>query len=69
MKSIGEGIFFQCNKLIRAYYGGTEMDWKYVIVGDYNMELERALFYYSETQPTGEGKYWHYGENGEPVAW
>ncbi|MBQ8546610.1 MAG: leucine-rich repeat protein [Clostridia bacterium] len=27
------------------------------------------VYWYSENEPTTEGKYWHYGENGEIVVW
>ena len=68
---IGAGAFDLCEKLERVYYGGTAEEWAEVSIDpDYNDPLLAAeIYHYSETQPTGEGRYWHYDENGEPVAW
>ena len=68
---IGAGAFDLCEKLERVYYGGTAEEWAEVSIDpDYNDPLLAAeIYHYSETQPTGEGKYWHYDENGEPVDW
>ena len=28
-----------------------------------------TVYYYSEEEPTVEGNYWHYDENGNPAIW
>ncbi|MBQ9709005.1 MAG: hypothetical protein IJV67_00080 [Clostridia bacterium] len=44
-------------------------DWAKITINNYNSELTNATrYYYSETQPTVAGKYWHY-VNGVPTAW
>ena len=36
----------------------------------WNNELTNATrYYYSDSQPTEEGNYWHYDENGEVTVW
>ena len=59
--SIAYGAFFFCDSLTELYYKGTESDWEKVSIGDYNTELTNATrYYYSETEPTVSGNYWHY---------
>lgn len=56
------------------YYCGTEADWENVDI--YTNESEYMpgihgtikLYFYSETAPTGEGRYWHYVD-GKPAIW
>lgn len=56
------------------YYLGTEADWENVDI--YKNESEYMpgihgtikLYFYSETAPTGEGRYWHYVD-GKPAIW
>lgn len=52
-----------------VYYGGTESDWADITIGSANYELNDAtIYYYSETEPTAEGNYWHYVD-GKLVVW
>ena len=56
------------------YYCGTQADWENVDI--YKNESEYMpgihgtikLYFYSETAPTGEGRYWHYVD-GKPAIW
>ncbi|MDE5548411.1 MAG: leucine-rich repeat domain-containing protein [Clostridia bacterium] len=70
--SIGESAFGGCRSLKAVYYKGTAEEWKAISIhSDGNSELTDATrYYYSETQPTEEGHYWHYDTDGvTPVAW
>ena len=68
--SIGNGAFKGCSRLTSVYYKGTAEEWKSIEIGDYNTCLTNATrYYYSENQPTTEGNYWHYDENGEIAVW
>lgn len=52
-----------------VYYGGTEAEWANVTIEMGNDMLKKATFYYySKTEPTDDGNYWHL-VNGEPFAW
>ena len=70
VKIIGGNAFYACNGLTGVYYEGTEADWNNVFV-DGNAGLDSAtLYYYSASQPTKSGNYWHYGTDGvTPVKW
>lgn len=69
--SIGTHAFYGCTSLDVVYYGGTESDWAEISIGDSNNDLTAATrYYYSETQPTEDGNFWHYAEDGvTPVIW
>lgn len=64
------GAFSACDSLTGVYYKGTEADWNNVFV-DGTAGLDSVtLYYYSASQPTKSGNYWHYGTDGvTPVKW
>ena len=67
--TIGDSAFSWCSNLTSVYYKGTAKNWANISIGEYNDDLTNATrYYYSETQPTTEGKYWHYVD-GEIVVW
>ena len=68
--SIGTYAFSSCSHLTTVYYTGTETEWSNIRIRSYNDYLTNATrYYYSETKPTTDGKYWHYDENGKIVIW
>ena len=67
--SIGYRAFDGCSGLTRVYYYGTAEDWEEISIGSSNDSLLYATrYYYSATQPTGDGNYWHYVDD-VPTAW
>lgn len=61
---IGNSVFAICDNLLSVYcYEGSDID-----ISDYVPETS-VTYYYSESEPTKDGNYWHYGENGEIVVW
>ena len=68
--SIGYDAFYGCSGLTSVYYGGTAEDWAGGIsIGSNNTSLTNApRYYYSETQPTTTGNYWHYVD-GVATKW
>jgi hypothetical protein len=67
--SIGIHAFYDCGSLKTLYYGGTAADWSQISIDSYNVAFTAATrYYYSETQPTTTGNYWHYVD-GVPTAW
>ena len=63
-----------CEYIDSVYYRGTAEEWANILFEFYGNESERIKraslrYYYSETQPTEKGKYWHYDENNEIVIW
>ena len=69
--SIGRSAFSGCSSLKTVYYKGTQDQWEDISIGDYNNDLtESPRYYYSASQPMGDGNYWHYAEDGKtPVIW
>ena len=66
---IGESAFSGCNGLTRVYYYGTAEDWEKILIYRPNDSLlDATRYYYSATQPTGNGNYWHYVDD-VPTAW
>ncbi len=66
--SIGDWAFYGCSSLTSVYYHGTESEWAEISI-DSNSDLPSATrYYYSESQPTDGGNYWHYVD-GVPTVW
>ena len=47
--SIGDYAFRSCSKLKHVYYGGSDLQWKEIEIGDYNSELTKATIHYAST--------------------
>ena len=61
---------YLCEGLESIYFAGTAEEWAGVEIKDKTEQLLAAtVYFYSEAEPTEEGSYWHYGEDGEVVAW
>ena len=68
--SIGDYAFLDVQMLTTVYFYGTEAEWREVTVGEGNEALTNAtVYFYSETEPTEEGNYWHYDSNGHFAFW
>ena len=68
--SIGAQAFYNCSSLESVYYNGTAEEWSCISIDSYNSYLTGATrYYYSEVEPTEDGNYWHYDENGNPIIW
>ena len=67
---IGYSAFEGCYNLETVYYTGTADEWGDISIGYYdNYFLENATrYYYSESEPTVVGNYWHYVD-GVPTKW
>ena len=50
------------------FYAGTEEQWANVIISSGNTALDNPPAFYSESQPTEEGNFWHYVD-GVPTLW
>ena len=70
--SIDSSAFGSCTNLDRIYYVGSGNDWNKIVINnvfDSNSSLINAsCYYYSETQPTTTGNFWHYVD-GVPTVW
>lgn len=53
-----------------TYYKGTAADWAKIKISSTNNSWVDDIHFYSKTQPTGDGQYWHYDTDGvTPVIW
>lgn len=72
VNKIGWAAFYACSKLSNIFYTGTAEEWAKINIDwsdDYNSCITTdKIYYYTETQPTETGNYWHY-ENGVPTVW
>ena len=73
---IQSGAFGNCYALQSVYYVGTQEEWNDITIENGNECLtpgswcSATIYYYSETQPTEAGNYWHYAADGvTPVKW
>lgn len=68
-----ESTFEECTALQTIYYQGTESEWR-ILIGSITtdprtLHIDNAtVYYYSETEPSADGNYWHYVD-GEPCVW
>ncbi|MDE7464605.1 MAG: leucine-rich repeat domain-containing protein, partial [Clostridiales bacterium] len=65
---IGRDIVERCKNLTAVFYAGSESDWNSIDVNAVNAVLNEHLHFYSETEPSGDGNYWHYVD-GVPTVW
>ena len=70
VKTIETSAFNGCYNSDK-YYRGSEEDWNNITISnrDFTTLDTSRLYFYSETKPSGEGKFWHYDEDGKPVKW
>ncbi len=71
MTEIAQDAFYYCSGLERVFYVGTEAQWDVLAAASSNSRLPNdRVYYYSETQPSADGNYWHYDADGvTPVIW
>ncbi len=56
------------HNLTYIYYEGSFAQWQKIAKDDANFWKQLTVYYYSESQPSENGKFWHY-VNGVPTAW
>ena len=71
LTSISECAFYKCSSLTKVYYAGTEKEYDAITVNSTgNTQLSEAtIYYFSDSEPQGNGNYWHYDENGSVKIW
>ena len=68
--NIGVQAFYECNNLTNVFYKGTEEEWNGIILGESALPPNFDLYYFTESEPTDNGNYWHYDTDGKmPVIW
>lgn len=56
------------NSNVTVYYFGTAEQWATFEFDEYSSLAQAQVYYYSETEPVGDGNYWHY-DGYKPVIW
>ena len=51
------------------YYLGTDEDWNMISIEEGALETIYGVYFYSESEPSQIGQYWHYDTEGNPVEW
>ena len=68
--SIGPSAFYNCSSITNVYYKGNVTEWKRLSISSNNDSLTNAtIYFYSETEPTESGNYWHYDSSGSIEIW
>ena len=61
--------FWNCDSITEVYYNGTSEEWYDLCWYSQSSPFSYdTLYYYSETEPTEEGNFWHWVD-GEVVVW
>jgi len=79
LQSVELNGFSGCSNLAEVFYEGNASEWNKIDIpkslggggmsfGDNKELLDAERYYFSEEQPTGSGKYWHYVD-GKPTPW
>lgn len=69
--NIAFDAFTGCTSLTEVYFAGTAENWSAITINVSNDGLTGdKIYYYSESQPTVSGNYWHYAQDGKtPTKW
>ena len=72
VKELGSGVFSRCENLTSIYYEGASQQWNALVAvngATDGMSSSTTVYFYSETEPTESGNYWHFDGNGKPLKW
>ena len=75
VEEIGHGAFSDCDSLSTLFFGGTQEEFDLLMTRtnqSFNkplLDLKEEVILYSETEPSGEGNYWHYDDTHTPKLW
>lgn len=59
---------FCCDSGYKTFYKGTSDEFKSIAIDSDSTSIADDVYYYSDREPTDDGKYWHYVDN-EPTVW
>ena len=70
LTEVKQMAFRDCPSITSVFYEGSKADFDKI---DIDLEndalLDAKMYFYSTEQPTEEGNFWHYAENGEIAVW
>ena len=70
LTTVEHSAFIDSTALSVVFFKGTPEQFDAIDISDKNeVLLDAKCYYYSETQPTEKGDFWHYDRNNTPVLW
>ena len=70
VRSIGCLVLLYCNNLKTIFYKGSKANWQNIEIDSDNINMFDYLYFYSETNPEGAFRAWHYDTDGvTPIKW
>lgn len=70
LTTIENSAFLDASSIAAIFFKGTEEQFDAIDISDNNdIMLSAKVFFYSETQPTENGDFWHYDRSNTPVLW
>ena len=70
LETIEDGAFVDASNIAVVFFKGSEEQFDAINISANNNELLSAeVYFYSEEQPTSEGKFWHYDKSNTPILW
>ena len=70
LTKIEDGAFEDTPALEVIFFRGTEEQFESVEIAKNNdSALDAKIYFYSETEPTENGGFWHYDSTGTPILW
>ena len=67
---VEDSAFLDASSLAAVFFRGTEEQFDAMDISENNDELLNAkVYFYSESQPTESGDFWHYDKSNTPVLW
>ena len=68
LEYINHSAFYNCPSLSNIYYSGDSDAFEALILKSKITFGEATVYFYSETEPSGDGNFWHYVD-GNPTPW
>lgn len=70
LTTVEDGAFLDSSELAVVFFKGTEEQFDAIEISNNNNELLSAkIYFYSDTQPTESGDFWHYDKSNTPILW
>ena len=70
LKTIEDSAFDKADNLVVIFFKGTEEEFDALEISNNNASLiSSKVYFYSETEPSEKGDFWHYDKGNTPVLW
>lgn len=70
LTKLDNGAFDDCDAVKAVFFKGTEEQFDKLSIAPGNDAINNAdLYFFSESEPSTKGDYWHYDKNGSPIIW